>query len=159
MDPTTVFHNPIQIGIIVKDLDELLKNLEEILGVKDFRIASFPPEGCENVTREYHGKQGTFTGKFCFFDWGNIELELIQPISGDSVWFDYLEKTPNGKGIHHIKFMTDHHEPVIEHFAKLEIPCVTKGEGVGPNTGRIWSFYDTFEQLGFDVEVLNRIVE
>lgn len=159
MDPKTVFHNPIQIGIIVKDLDKMLENLDKILGVKGFRIASFPPEGCEHVTREYHGKQGDFTGKFCFYDWGNIELELIQPISGNSVWFDYLEKTPDAKGIHHIKFMTDHHEPVIEHFAELNIPCVTKGEGVGPNAGRIWSFYDTFDQLGFDVEVLNKIVD
>lgn len=159
IEPTKVFHNPIQIGIIVKDLEQTLKNFDQILGIKNFRIASFPPEGYEDITREYHGKQGDFQGKFCFYNWGNIELEIIQPISGNSVWFDYLDKTPNGLGIHHIKFMTDHQEPVKEYFDSLGVELVTKGEGVGPNAGRIWAFYDTFEKLGFDVEILNQVID
>lgn len=151
------FQNPIQIGIICKNLETTLKNFKEILGMSNFRIAQFPPEGNENVTRVYHEKEGDFTGKFCFFDWGNIELEIIQPISGNSVWFDFLEKTPNGIGIHHVKFMVDHQEPVKEYFDSIGVDRVLYGEGVGPNSGRIFTFYDTFDKLGFDVEILNRI--
>lgn len=155
LDPKATFRNPIQIGIICRDLEQTMENFKNILGVGEFRVADFPPAGCGNTTRVYHEKQGDFVGKFCFYDWGNIELELIQPISGSSVWFDYLEKTPNGLGIHHVKFMVERQEPVKEYFDSLGIDRVLYGEGVGPNTGRIFAFYDTFEKLGFDVEILN----
>ncbi len=157
IDPREVFKAPIQIGIICRDLETTLKNFDEIMGMKDFRIASFPPEGHEDVTRVYHEKEGNFTGKFCFYMWDNIELEIIQPISGDSVWFDYLDKTPNGLGLHHVKFMVDHQEPVKEYFDSKGIDRVLYGEGVGPNAGRIFAFYDTFEKLGFDIEILNSV--
>lgn len=157
INPVETFKNPIQIGIICKDLDKTLKAFDEILGMKNFRIAQFPPEGHEDVTRVYHEAKGDFTGKFCFYQWDNIELEIIQPISGDSVWFDYLDKTPNGLGLHHIKFMVDRQEPVKEYFDSIGIDRVLYGEGVGPNAGRIFAFYDTFEKLGFDIEVLNSI--
>lgn len=157
IDRKEVFCNPIQIGIICRDLETTLKNFEQILGMGDFRVAQFPPEGSGDVTRVYHEKEGDFTGKFCFFNWGNIELEIIQPISGNSVWFDYLSRTPNGLGIHHIKFMTEHQEPVKEYFDSIGVERVLYGEGVGPNSGRIFAFYDTFEKLGFDVEILNSV--
>lgn len=157
INPKDIFRNPIQIGIICRDLETTLKNFEEILGIEGFRINSFPPEGYENVTRVYHGEHEDFEGKFCFYNLGNIELEIIQPISGKTVWEDYLSKTPNGLGIHHIKFMVDHQEHAKEYFTEKGIECVTYGEGVGPNSGRIWAFYDTFSKLGFDVEILNRI--
>lgn len=159
MEQTQVFKNPVQIGIIVRDLEQALENFRNILGMDQWRIADFPPEGGEKVMREHHGEEEAFTAKFCFYDWGNIELEIIQPLTGKSVWFDYLEKTPNGIGLHHIKFMVDHHGPVNSYFKEKGIPVVTCGEGVGPNAGRIWTFYDTFEKLGFDVEVINQIKE
>lgn len=158
MNPANAFQNPIQIGIIVKDLDTLLANLKDILNVDNFRIASFPPEGADAPVRKYHGKDGDFSAKFCFYNWGNIELEVIQPISGDSVWFDYLKTTPNAMGIHHIKFMVDTHEETDAHFAEKGIMEITSGEGVGPNAGRTWKFFDTYDKLGFDVEMLNEIV-
>lgn len=157
MDEKQVFHSPIQLGLIVKDLDTLLKNLKDILGMEEFRIVDFPPKSAEAPMRQYHGKEGDFTAKFCFYNWGNIELELIQPVSGSSIWFDYLDKTPNGLGLHHVKFMVDTHEATDRYMAKKGILYVTGGEGVGPNAGRVWKFFDTFEKLGFDIELLNRV--
>ena len=157
MEAKQIFQNPIQIGIIVRDLEALLADFRDILGMDGFRIAEFPPDGAGTPIREYHGRQGEFVGRFCFYDWGNIELELIQPVSGDSVWEDYLKTAPNGVGIHHIKFMVDHHGPTDQYFAEKGISCVTAGEGVGPNSGRIWKFFDTFGKLGFDVEILNKV--
>lgn len=157
INPTETFMNPIQIGLICKDLEETLKNFDEILGMKNFRINSFPPEGYEDVTRIYHGKRENFEAKFCFYNWGNIEFEIIQPLAGETVWNDYLGKLDNGLGLHHIKFAFDHTEDAVEYFESKGIERVTYGEGVGPNSGRIWSFFDTFAKLGFDVETLNTI--
>lgn len=152
------FSSPIQIGLLVRDLDTVLKNFETILGMDHFRIADFPPSWDPDVVREYQGKKGDFKAKFCFYLWKNIEFEIIQPLEGENIWNDFLNEK-GGIGLHHIKFAVESHAPVEEYFASLGIPVIQKGEGVGPNAGREWRFYDTFDQLGFDLEMINLVVE
>lgn len=158
MDLQATFHNPIQIGLIVRDLDKALANFKEVLGMDGFRIADFPPPDHPDVVRKYHGKDGDFTAKFCFYNWGNIEFEIIQPLSGDNIWSDYLDGVGE-MGLHHIKFMVPEHEEVRKHFESLGISVSQMGEGVGPNAGRHWVFYNTMDKLGFDIEMLNSIVK
>lgn len=152
-----LFRNPIQIGLIVDDLEPVMKNLEEILGIGPFRIVDFPPEGAD-VKMFYRGKPAQFKAKFCFFDLGNIELEIIQPLEGDTVWGDYL-KANNGKGLHHIKFNVPEHEPVKMYFDSKGIEVSQMGSSVGKNAGKEWVFYDTEDLFGFAVEVMNSIVK
>ncbi|MCG9895923.1 MAG: VOC family protein, partial [Fimbriimonadaceae bacterium] len=40
-----------------------------------------------------------------FFDMGGIQLELIEPMGGDSSWQSGLDAT--GPGLHHIAFWTE----------------------------------------------------
>lgn len=81
-NPGKTFSKPIQIGLIVSDLETTLDNLQKIFGIGPFRIVNYPPEGMENIERMYQGEPADFTAKFCFFDLGNIEFEIIQPLSG-----------------------------------------------------------------------------
>ncbi len=155
--PASVFNNPIQIGIIVKDLEKTLENLQNILGIGPFRIVDFPPEGEEDVKMIYKGEPAKFTAKFCFYDLGNIELELIQPLTGKTVWQDFLDK--KGPGLHHIKFNVPTHKPTREYLASKGIEVSQMGASVGKNAGKEWVFYDTEELVGFAVETMNEIVE
>jgi methylmalonyl-CoA/ethylmalonyl-CoA epimerase len=148
------FKNPIQIGILVKDAEQVGKDLEEILGIGPWRKAIFPPEGVEGVMREYHGKAGDFTAKFYFVDLGNIELELIEPLTGENIWSDYIEK--HGSSIHHIKFLVDDLAATENYLAKNDVSCIQKGASVGKNLGKIWAFYGTHDRLGFDLELMTR---
>lgn len=155
-NPAQTFRNPIQIGILVDDLDEYLANLGDILGWVNWRIAEFPPEGSEDVYREYHGEQSDFKAKFCFFELGNIEIELIQPLEGKSIWRDWIDK--HGQGIHHIKFSVPEHEDSRNYLAEKGIDLYQWGASVGPNTGKEWLFYDTYEKFGFDLETMNYVI-
>jgi methylmalonyl-CoA/ethylmalonyl-CoA epimerase len=157
MKPDQVFRNPIQIGLIVEDLDKTLENLQNIFGIGPFRVVDFPPEGHENIMRKYHGKDADFTAKFCFFNLGNIELEIIQPLSGESIWRDFINK--NGPGLHHIKFSIPEHEAVHQYFAENEIGISQMGASVGKNAGKTWVFYDTEDKIGFAIELMNEIVK
>ena len=153
-NPKTVFDNPIQIGVLTRDLEGYLDKLERIFGIGPWRIASYPPEGTTPF-REYMGKAGNFKAKFCFFMFGNIEIEVIEPLEGENIWGDFIDK--HGNAIHHIKFLTDDHRPVEEHLNKHGYKIIQQGEGVGHNAGKIWAFYNTFDDIGFDVEVMNRL--
>lgn len=81
--------------------------MDEILGIDTFSIVDFPPEG-ENVKMMYKGENSAFKAKFCFINLGNLELEIIQPLEGDTVWGDFLKGT-NGMGLHHLKFLVPEH--------------------------------------------------
>ena len=151
------FRNPIQIGMVVRDLETTLKNLEEILGIGPFRVLEFPPEGEENVKMMYRGKDAPFRAKFCFFDLGNIEIEVIQPLEGETIWDDFLEK--KGPGLHHIKFLLPTHGPTREYMNEKGIEISQMGASVGKNAGKEWVYYDTEDLVGFAIETMNEIVE
>lgn len=155
-DPKSVFHNPIQIGVLTKDLDKFLDKLENVFGIGPWRIAKYPPEG-NAPFMEYKGKNGNFKANFCFVNLGNIELEVIQPLEGENIWDDFMEH--QGNSIHHIKWLIDDHKPVEEYMNKNGYSIIQQGEGVGPNAGKRWAFYNTFEDIGFDIEVMNQIPE
>jgi methylmalonyl-CoA/ethylmalonyl-CoA epimerase len=155
--PASVFLRPIQIGLIVKDLDRTLENLQKIFGIGPFRIVDFPPEGHEDIKRVYKGENADFTAKFCFFDLGNIELEIIQPLSGKSIWQDFIDE--KGPGLHHIKFNVPEHGPVSTYLEGNGIGITQMGGAVGKNAGKEWVFYDTEEKIGFAIETINEIIK
>jgi len=155
-NPKRVFKNPIQIGILIDDLDEYLKNLEEILGMGPWRISEFPPKGNGDVYREYHGEPADFKAKFCFYHLGNIEIEVIQPLEGKNIWRDWIDK--HGQGIHHIKFLVSEHTESKEYLKSKGIDVYQWGASVGINAGKEWVFYDSYDKLGFDLEIMNAIV-
>ena len=148
------FTAPIQIGILVKDGEQVQRDLENLLGWGPFRVSVFPPEGVPGLIRQYHGKAGDFKARFHFVDLGNIELELIEPLSGENIWSDYIAR--HGTSIHHIKFLVDDLAATEAYMADNGVECIQKGSSVGKNAGKIWAFYGTHERLGFDLELMTR---
>lgn len=148
------FTNPVQIGILVNDAAKMMERMGEVLGWENFRVGEFPPETKEELIREYRGKAGNFKAKFCFIDLGNIELELIEPISGENIWSDFIAK--HGSCIHHIKFLVDDFNRAEEYFKQEGMRVIQKGSSVGINAGKIWAFLDTFDDFGFELEIMTR---
>ncbi len=153
-EPKELFKNLIQIGMIVEDLDSTLQNLEEIIGMGPFRVAEYPPADEPNCERTYYEKDGDYRGKFCFFNYGNIEFEVIQPLEGQNIWTDFL-KNNNGYGLHHLKFLVEDHQEIKQYFDLKGIKRIQSGASVGINKGKSWAYYDTKEKLGFYIEVMN----
>ena len=156
MNPKDIFTNPIQVGVLVKDLDSYLEKLEQVFGMGPFRIVDYPPAD-EIPFREYRGQSGNFKAKFCFYELGNIQLELIQPLEGESIWQDFIDT--HGPGIHHLKFMTPERQGPHHYMQENGYEISQQGAAVGPNKGRVWSFYPTYDDIGFDVELMNEIPE
>ena len=97
-----MFSDFVQIGAVVEDIDRSIQALSDIFGIGPFRVIMWPPEDRDDIQREYYGEPAGFTARMAFAELGAIELELIQPISGRSIWSDFLKE--HGEGIHHIRF-------------------------------------------------------
>ena len=74
------------IGIAVRNISDHLPYYENVLGLKCYNI--------EEVTDQ--------KVKTAFFKLGQTKIELLEPLSEDSVIAKFIEK--KGEGVHHIAF-------------------------------------------------------
>ena len=85
-----MFSDFVQIGVIVRDLDRTVKVLSEVFGLGPFRTIMWPPPDRADFERTYRGKPGDFTSRMAFTEIGPIELEIIQPLTGESTLTEFL---------------------------------------------------------------------
>jgi len=148
-NPLTGFERAIQIGVVVGDLDRTMQELTEVFGIGPFRVVECPPPGRED-RQYYYGEPARFRARQAFADLESIELELIQPLEGRTIWSDFLAE--HGPGIHHIRFNVPDHALLT---AYLQGKGISKTqEGAGIREGTHWINYDTQARLGFIIEIL-----
>lgn len=152
-DTRQFFKDFAQIGAIVEDIDRSIQVLSEVFGIGPWRVISWPPAGRTDMLRFYHGEPGDFTARMAFAELGPIELELIQPLTGQSLWADFLRE--HGPGLHHIRFNVDEMEPVVASLASQGIGVTQSGSGIRPGT--TWANFDTEKLIGFGIEVMRKV--
>lgn len=146
---TAPFKTAIQVGVVVSDLDQSMRALTQIFGIGPFRIVECPPPGREDK-QLYHGAPTAFRTRQAFADLGTIELELIQPVEGRTIWSDFLAE--RGPGIHHLRFNVPDHQALTAFLQTHGIAPTQEGAGI--REGSYWVNYNTEQLLGFIIEIL-----
>jgi hypothetical protein len=104
VSPAKVKVNAIsRIGLVVQDLKGVTENYRSVLGIGHWDISELRSPVLHDVT--YHGKTVNSEWKVASTNAGPVQLELIQPISGENIYSDFMSK--HGEGIHHIQFLVD----------------------------------------------------
>ncbi len=151
--PKDAFRHCIQVGVIVKDMDAKIRNLIDIFGMGPARIIEFPPPDRPDMQRWYHGQPANYTCRLGFLDLGSVELELIEPLTGPSIWQDFLDA--HGEGIHHIRFNTFDEQPILDELAGKGIGVDQYGAGTRPGTA--YFYFDTQDKIGFTIEIMRAV--
>jgi methylmalonyl-CoA/ethylmalonyl-CoA epimerase len=138
-----------QIGWVVPDIHTAVKFLGNTLGV-----AVFPQP--EHVRAQDLGM--TYYGKVVAGEWlttqtynGSTFIELIQPISGQSIFHDYLAKYPLG-GTQHLAFrlpISDFSQ-ITGDLRKQKYTVISE---VDHPIARM-TFFDTYQTLGVATEIM-----
>jgi methylmalonyl-CoA/ethylmalonyl-CoA epimerase len=97
------------IGVVVKDMNKTIERLEA-LGIGPFTPRILPPDAQET----YRGRPFVPSQRVAIqiTHIGDMELELIQPINGESPHQEFLTK--KGEGIQHLGFFVDNLEEDVE---------------------------------------------
>ena len=143
------FKQAIQIGAVVQNLELSIKILSSVFGIGPFRVVECPPPSRRNQ-QFLKGKPARFRTRQAFADLGSVELELIQPLSGNTIWWQFLRK--RGPGIHHIRFNVPNHQVVSDYLRQKGFPKTQEGAGIRP--GSYWINYDTEGLVGFVIEIM-----
>ncbi|HTI73851.1 MAG TPA: VOC family protein [Mycobacterium sp.] len=100
---------PVQIAWVTRDLDATEKTLTTLLGAKKWiRMPGvhFAPDTCT-----YRGRPADFVADISLSYAGETQLELIAPVSGDSIYTEFLDGA--GPGLHHVCVETDDMEQAL----------------------------------------------
>jgi len=89
---------PVQIAWVTADLDATEQALTTMLGARRWvrmPAVHFSPETCR-----HHGRPADFVADISLSYAGDTQLELIAPVSGESIYAEFLER--HGAGLHHV---------------------------------------------------------
>lgn len=138
-----------QIAIVVHDIEEACKRWSQILGQPVPSVIVTQPGNEVNMT--YRGQPSNAQAKLAFFNLGQVQLELIEPVGEPSTWKEALDK--NGESVHHIAFWTEDMQASAEFLKQHGIPLVQRGDmGEGQ-----YAYFDAQQQLGVQIELLERV--
>ncbi|GEM05527.1 lactoylglutathione lyase [Halolactibacillus miurensis] len=135
-----------QIGILVNDIEKVRQAYSEIFQIEEPEIIETGP--IEEAETNYRGKPSEARSKLCFFNFGQVQIELIQPDQHPSTWREYLDE--HGEGVHHIAFVINGMKEKVMYLEGKGIPLVQEGEYDG---GR-YSYMDSTDNLKVLLELL-----
>ncbi|MCX7522532.1 VOC family protein [Microbacterium sp. STN6] len=94
-----------QTAFVVRDLDAAVRHWADDLGIGPWNVWTMrPPELHDTV---YHGERVAFGLRHAMAFSGDLQIELVQPLEGPSIFTDQLETT--GEGANHIGAIVDDH--------------------------------------------------
>jgi methylmalonyl-CoA epimerase len=122
-----------QVCIVVKDIDRAIQYYTSTFGMGPFSVLDVDMEGVL-----LRGKPTSAKIKVAFADSGPLQVELIQPVEGKSIYTEFLDS--KGEGLHHLAFQVDDLDTMLTGLAK---------EGIEP----IWQ--QRLPQFGIAFAYLN----
>jgi len=140
---------PSQIAWVVKDLEKSKTFFQEMFGVKNFM-----PTGVtrlQDYDGTYYGQPADAENLVTMTFSAGTFIEIIQPISGKSIFKDYIDSNPTG-GVQHIAYSTSiaNLDNVISEFENKGFKVVSSFDT--PIAKIV--FFDTREEIGVFTEIM-----
>jgi catechol 2,3-dioxygenase-like lactoylglutathione lyase family enzyme len=135
-----------QVALVVKDIDKARNAWAQMLGVKAPEVSI--AESHFSRPTLYRGNPSDAKAKLAFFAMDNLQIELIQPLGGNSTWQEFLDT--HGEGIHHIAFAVKDIDGMEKKFELQGMPTVQRGGW----DGGAYSYIDASKDLGCILELL-----
>ena len=90
-----------QIAVVCRDLESTMAKYTNLLGWGPWNVYRHVPPRLHDT--ELHGQPAEYTMLGAETHVGELGFELLQPLSGDSIYKEWLEE--HGEGLHHVAVM------------------------------------------------------
>jgi hypothetical protein len=141
-----------QICILVPELEEAVKTYWERFGVGPWHFYTYGKPLVKRMTR--HGKPYEYKMKVALSYIGNMRIELIEPLEGDTVYQEFIDE--HGYGVHHLGVLTDNMPESLELAKECGLEMTQDGAGFGPDDDGHYAYLDTEKLLGTTIELIER---
>jgi len=144
------FSKPHHICIVVKDIEKT-KGYYESIGIGPW--LEYPPL-VEYTKLNVIDEKGFFAARIIYTEIGNLQLQLVQPGEGKTIYKEFLEK--RGEGVFHIGFEVDDIDTTDKQLAEDGLKILSSGRR---DDGSGFSYYDTSGHAGVTLLVRQTKIE
>ena len=134
-----------QVGIVVRDMDRAIEFYGATFGWGPFQVLEASLEGIV-----YRGKPSNCRLKTATAQSGDIEIELIQVLQGETPHTEFLRE--KGEGLHHLRFRVDDLDVKLAEYAEIGIKPVWQHRM--PEIGFSWAYLNTDTIGGAMIELI-----
>jgi hypothetical protein len=129
---------------------DYVRRYNDVYGIGPWILLDFNPDTVKNMI--VRGQRVDYSMKLALCDSLNVQLELIEPTSDNSIYYEFLQQ--NGPGLHHISMETQGFNQIMEDLASRGIKEVFQG---GLDSGGMeFAYMDLTKETGFIVELFNK---
>jgi hypothetical protein len=115
-----------QVAVVCNDLQKTMENYTNLLGWGPWNVYRYEPPRLHHT--EVGGKPVDYTMLGAETHVGDLGFELLQPLTGPSIYKDWLDE--HGEGLHHVAVMLHDFEEstaLKERFAEEDMPILMSG--------------------------------
>jgi catechol 2,3-dioxygenase-like lactoylglutathione lyase family enzyme len=141
--------HPFQIGIVVRDLDAAIARHDAVIGAGEWLVVENGPQNLHGL--HVRGEPREFSMRLALRG-SNPQLELLQPVDGDDILRDWLDR--HGEGLHHLGVLVESVDDTIAAMQARGIACVQHGYGFGADGSGAFAYFDTEAELGYLIEAI-----
>ena len=138
----------LQICVVVNDLQKSMKIYWDIFGIGPWHIMTFQPPRMTNM--KLRGRPVQYSMKIAVAQLGNIQWELIQPLTGQNIYREFLVR--HGEGVHHIAVDIGDYDKALAVLKKHKIGILMGADLPGES----YAYMDTEKVMGTVLELYNR---
>ena len=132
------------VGIIVKDIEKAIEYYQS-LGIGPFERINLTP-----IDVKVYGKSADDVKlRARAARVGQVQYELLQPVSGESVQMEFLKS--KGEGISHLGFFVDDIDKEVAKMVEQGFKVISNGKFVG---GGGFAYFDTDKVGGVQFELI-----
>lgn len=141
-----------QVAILVPDLMAAIKHYHEDFGIGPWHIYTYGKPLVSEMT--YHSEPADYSMRIGLSYFGPLRIELIQPLSGESVYADHIAK--HGYGLHHFGLLVDDMDSALAKARAAGYEMTMDGAGFGLDGDGHYAYLDTEDRLGVILELISR---
>lgn len=114
-----------QVCIVTHDLKGTVQELTQRFGIGPFKCWDHTPKSL--VDTEFRGERSIWTAKIALAWIGDLQLEVVQPTEGVSLYNEFLDN--HGEGVQHLLVSSDDlsFEETVQRFVSAGFPVVQGG--------------------------------
>jgi methylmalonyl-CoA/ethylmalonyl-CoA epimerase len=138
-----------QIAFVVKDIDEAQRFFNTKMGIPRFYVIEH--FGNRAVEKTFRGQPADHDFTIALAYSGNTQIELIQHLSGDTCYKEFLDR--RGEGMQHLGFFLEdreRHRQVLSEFASNGFSVLQSGRFGDAS----YTYFDTEGAIGAVMEIV-----
>lgn len=142
-----------QVAWVVEDLDGTVELHHRFFGTGPWHFYRYGPELLSMMRR--NGLDTEYAMDVAVANAGITRLELIQPVRGDTVYSEFVEKNGYGK-LHHFGLAVPNMQESLAIARRAGFSVTMEGAGYGPDGDGHFAYLDTEETFGIILELMER---